>query len=343
MRAYYTEQHRLHAPRFFLARGLVRDCEERPERADILLRGAQRAGLEPILARDWSLEHKLAVHTRDYLEFLAEAHARWSELEPHGPEVIANVHPNRHAGSYPDSIVARAGWHMTDTACAMGPGTWPAALASADVALSAAAALVEGERSVYALCRPPGHHAFSDMAGGHCYLNNAAIAAAWLRRHHERVAILDVDVHHGNGTQQIFYARDDVLTVSVHADPHGFYPFFWGHVGETGEGMGTGYNHNYPLPVGTDDATWLATLDRALERIDAYRPGCLVIALGLDAYQHDPLSAFRITPDGFRRLGERLGVVAPPMLLVQEGGYLSEDLGMLLEQTLEGFRAVNGG
>lgn len=339
MRAYFTDKHRSHAPGFFLARGLVRDCEERPERADILMRGARRAGLEPVAADDWPLEHKQAVHDRDYLEFLAEAHARWSELEPHGPEVIANVHPNRHAGRYPDAIVARAGWHMADTACAMSAGTWPAALASADVALSAAAALVE-ERAVYALCRPPGHHAFSDMAGGHCFLNNCAIAAAWLRRRHERVAILDVDVHHGNGTQQIFYDRDDVLTVSIHADPHGFYPFFWGHADETGEGAGEGYNLNYPLPVGTDDSTWLSTLDRALERIDEYRPGCLVVALGLDAYQHDPLSAFRITPDGFRRLGERLGAVDLPMLLVQEGGYLSDDLAVLLERMLGGFKSA---
>lgn len=340
MRAYYTEAHRGHEPQFFLARGVVKRCEEQPGRADILFRAAMAADLEPCLAESRPLSDKQTVHSAEYLDFLREAHARWRELPGAGPEVVANVHPNRHADVYPEHIVARAGWHMGDTACAMGPGTFDAVMASADVALGAAAALSDGEREAYALCRPPGHHAFADMASGHCFLNNCAIAAQYLRRQFVRVAILDVDVHHGNGTQSIFYQRDDVLTVSVHGDPQAFYPFFWGHAEETGSGVGTGCNINFPLPIGTEEPLWLETIDRALAAVHDYRPDCLVVALGLDAYAKDPLSAFRIGIDGFHALGARLGAVELPVLLVQEGGYLSEDLGTLLDRTLTGFLAA---
>lgn len=342
MRAYYTEAHRSHEPQFFLARGVVKRCEELPERADILFRAAVAAGLEPRLAEPRPLSDKQAVHSVEYLDFLREVYPQWRELPGAGPEVIANVHPNRYPGAYPTSIVARAGWHMSDTACAIGRGTHDAVMASADVALGAAAAIIDGEREAYALCRPPGHHAFADMAGGHSYLNNAAIAAQHLLRRFARVAILDVDVHHGNGTQSIFYERDDVLTVSVHGDPAAFYPFFWGHAEETGSGKGVGYNRNFPLPIGTDETTWLETLDQALATVRDFRPDCLVIALGLDAYAKDPLSAFQIGIDGFHQLGIRLGAVELPLLLVQEGGYLSEDLGMLLHRTLDGFRMARG-
>jgi len=340
--SYYTEAHRNHRPEFFLARGVVKRCEEQPERADILLQAARAAGLEARQADRWPLHHKQAVHSTAYLDFLDNAYAQWQLLPHAGPEVIANIHPNRHCGRYSNGVVARAGWHMADTACAIGPHTYEAVMASADVALSAAAHIAAGAREAYALCRPPGHHAFADMAGGHCYLNNTAIAAQWLRQHFHTVAILDVDVHHGNGTQGIFYKRDDVLTVSVHADPVGFYPFYWGFRAETGQGRGQGYNHNCPLPIGTQEATWLRTIERALAVVNDYAPGCLVVALGLDAYAHDPLSAFQVSVDGFYTLGTRLGRMDIPMLLVQEGGYLSEDLGELLQQTLRGLRVARG-
>eukprot|EP01035_Chromulina_nebulosa_P042619 gene42619-57701_t len=178
------------------------------------------------------------VHSPEYLRFLESAWEEWIKLPDYGDEMIANFHPNRVAGSYPTSIIGKLGWHTADTACPIGPGTWAGACASTDVAVTAAQMVMDGEDAVYALCRPPGHHAYRDMAGGFCFMNNSAIAAEHLRTKHERVAILDVDVHHGNGTQGIFYGRDDVLTVSLHADPIRFYPFFWGHADERGEGLG---------------------------------------------------------------------------------------------------------
>ena len=162
--------------------------------------------------------------------------------------MIANVHPVRHAATYPTHIVGRLGWHTADTGCPIGPGTFAAACAATDVAATAAQMVLDGEDAVYALCRPPGHHAFRDVAGGFCFLNNSAVAAAHLRLKHERVAILDVDVHHGNGTQGIFYERPDVLTVSIHADPAFYYPYVWGYAHERGEGEGLGANLNIPLP-----------------------------------------------------------------------------------------------
>ncbi len=188
-----------------------------------------------------------------------------------------------------------------------------------------------GEKTAYALCRPPGHHAGPDIAGGFCYLNNTAIAAEHLRQKYRSVAILDVDLHHGNGTQMAFYDRADVLTVSLHADPMRFYPFFWGHASERGEGAGLGYNLNLPLPRGTGDEIFLKTLDVSLERIQTFAPDALVIALGLDAYEGDPIAGLAVSTDGFRQIAEKISsAIRVPTVIVQEGGYpcpeLSENL-----------------
>jgi acetoin utilization deacetylase AcuC-like enzyme len=214
---------------------------------------------------------------------------------------------------------------MADTACPITADTWSATLASAWSAVEGAELVLSGTRAAYALCRPPGHHAFTDRAGGFCYVNNCAVAATVLRREAARVAILDVDLHHGNGTQGIFYRRDDVLTVSTHADPIRFYPFFWGYAGERGEGPGLGYNLNLPLPRGSDD--------------EAYAP--VVIALGLDAHESDPFGGLRISTDGFGRIAEAVAGLGLPTLLVQEGGYLSEHLGRNLARFLEAFEAAH--
>jgi acetoin utilization deacetylase AcuC-like enzyme len=205
------------------------------------------------------------------------------------------------------------------------------------VAATAAQLVLEGEDAAYALCRPPGHHAYRDLAGGFCFLNNSAIAAAQLRLRHERVAILDVDVHHGNGTQGIFYERGDVLTVSIHADPASFYPFVWGYAHERGAGAGLGANLNIPLPIGTGDDGYLRALNAAQAMIEAFAPGALVVALGLDASEHDPLAGLAVTTDGFRRIGQAIARLGLPTVLVQEGGYLSDILGTNLTATLAGF------
>ncbi|HKX57295.1 MAG TPA: histone deacetylase family protein, partial [Xanthomonadales bacterium] len=250
-----------------------------------------------------------------------------------------NIHPDRRDGAYPASAVGQAGFHMLDTGCPISAETWNSALASAHTAVQGAALLLDEEDSAYALCRPPGHHAGRDFAAGFCYLNNSAIAAQELVAEFGRVAILDIDVHHGNGTQDIFYRRSDVLTVSLHADPERFYPFFWGHAAERGAGEGLGYNLNIPLPRGTGDKDYLAELDRALLRIESFAPGALVVALGLDAHESDPFQGLAISTEGFSKIAARIASLELPTLLVQEGGYLSADLGANLQSFLDGFLA----
>jgi acetoin utilization deacetylase AcuC-like enzyme len=197
--------------------------------------------------------------------------------------------------------------------------------------------VMDGEDAVYALCRPPGHHAYRDLAGGFCFMNNSAIAAEHLRTKHERVAILDVDVHHGNGTQGIFYSRPDVLTVSIHADPTGYYPFVWGYADEKGEGNGLGTNLNIPLAIGTGDDGFIDALALAEKTIKSFAPTALVLALGLDASEHDPLAALKVTTPGFNRIGQAVARFGLPTVIVQEGGYLSDILGANLTSTLAGF------
>jgi acetoin utilization deacetylase AcuC-like enzyme len=340
VKAVYTDLHRSHDPQFFLVRGKVTRTTEQPERADRLLAGLAAGKHQLVAPTVFGQGPRTRVHSLEYLNFLAEAWDAWSALGNAGPEMIANVHPVRHAATYPTHIVGRLGWHTADTACPIGPGTWAAACAATDVAATAAQVMLDGEDAIYALCRPPGHHAFSDVAGGFCFLNNSAVAAAHLRQKHERVAILDVDVHHGNGTQGIFYERSDVLTVSIHADPAAYYPYHWGFAHERGAGAGLGANLNIPLPLGTKDDAYLAAFETAAKTICAFAPGALVVALGLDASEHDPLAGMAITTEGFRRIGAALARLGLPTVLVQEGGYLSDLLGTNLTAVLAGFEAA---
>ena len=340
MKAVYTEHHRSHDPKFFLVRGVVKRTTEQPERADRLLKGLADGRHTLIEPTGFGQGPRARVHSPEYLRFLESAWDEWSDLPDSGPEMIANMHPVRHAATYPTHIVGKLGWHSVDTACPIGPGTWAGACAATDVAVTAAQLVMDGEDAAYALCRPPGHHAYRDQAGGFCFLNNSAIAAAHLRQKHERVAILDVDVHHGNGTQGIFYRRGDVFTVSIHADPVAYYPFVWGYAHERGEGDGQGANLNIPLPIGTGDDGYIEALGAARKAIAAFAPTALVLALGLDASEHDPLAALKITTDGFRRIGEAVARFGLPTVIVQEGGYLSDILGANLTATLGGFEAA---
>ena len=346
MKVFYSDAHTSHEPRHFLVSGAPQANPEVAARAEALLTSATQASHEihRIDDPDPGLAPLAAVHTPEYLQFLAGIYERWQRIEGASAEVIPNIHPNWRDGRYPASAVGQAGYHMADTACPISAGTWPAARAAAGLALAAAKAVFEETDApsvpvAYALCRPPGHHAFADMAGGFCYLNNAAIAAQWLRRKVSRVAILDVDVHHGNGTQGIFYQRRDVLTVSLHADPHRFYPFFWGHADERGAGPGLGYNLNLPLPRGSGDAPYLEALTRALLRLQSFAPDALVVALGLDAHERDPLVGLQVTTDGFARIGEAIAQLGLPTVLLQEGGYLTDELGPNLASFLSGFEA----
>ncbi|HET6565442.1 MAG TPA: histone deacetylase family protein [Xanthomonadales bacterium] len=339
MKVIFSELQKDHYPKHFLSSGARQENPEVPERADRLLQAALDAGLELLEPEDAGLEPVSAVHTPEYTQFLQNIYRRWCYIEGASPEVVPNIHPARRDGAYPASAVGQAGYHMLDTGCPISAETWGSALVSAHVALQGAALLVDEEDCAYALCRPPGHHAGKDYAAGFCYLNNSAIAAQELLAEFGRVAILDIDVHHGNGTQDIFYQRSDVLTVSLHADPARFYPFFWGHAAERGEGDGLGYNLNIPLSRGTGDKDYITELDRALARIEAFAPGALVVALGLDAHESDPFQGLAITTGGFGKIAARIAGLELPTLLVQEGGYLSDDLGANLQSFLDGFSA----
>lgn len=328
---------RAHDPRFFLSSGAPRPCPEQPARVAALLAGVQSLGLRVQAPADHGLDAIAAVHPSRYLRFLQTIHARWQRIEGASPEVIANIHPSGQGGGYPASAVGQAGFHMTDTSCPIGPQTWSSAYASAQCAIEGSALILQGHRAAYALCRPPGHHAFCESAGGFCYLNNTAIAAQQLTLAGRRVAVLDVDLHHGNGTQGIFYDRPDVLTVSLHAHPERFYPFFWGYPEERGAGAGEGANLNLCLARGSPDAVFLAALDQALAAITLWGADTLVLALGLDAFAGDPLAGLAVSTAGFARIGAAIAALHLPTLIVQEGGYLCPELGQNLAAVLTAF------
>lgn len=349
MQIVFSDAQMAHAPQRFLVRGEWKPCPEKPERATLLLNGLQqhKAGHE-IIAPNWlkpEVTHAAiaSVHDARYLQFLQTAYRRWAALPGSADLVTPNVHPRSRADAYPQSIVGQAGYHMADTACPIGTDTWTAVEASAASAVHAAALVLDGRQAAYALCRPPGHHAYADMAGGFCYLNNSAIAAQYLRQRADRVAIIDIDVHHGNGTQAIFYDRSDIYTASIHADPANFYPFFWGYADETGSGDGAGFNRNIPLPLGGDDQAYLQALSAVIDGTQKTRPDMLVVALGLDASKADPLAGLQVTTEGFREAGRLLGRMHLPTVLVQEGGYPSVELGVNLAAVLDGFQMGRDG
>ena len=287
MKAFWDPACLRHAPQFFLQRGVVRSNFEVPARALALLEGCAALGLPAQAPPPPSMAALRAVHDPAYLDFLHDAPATWAALPGAGAELVPNIHPSPEMlanGAQPGTaVVGRLGWFTADTSCPITADTWPAAHAAAACALAAAEEALAG-RTAYALCRPPGHHAYPARAGGHCYLNNAALAAQRLRDGGAaRVAVLDIDSHHGNGTQGVFWDRDDVLFVSVHGDPVGYYPWYVGHAGERGGGAGEGCNVNLPLPQETGDAGWLAAVADGLDAVRRFRADALVLSLGFDA------------------------------------------------------------
>lgn len=337
MKVVFDDRQNRHDPKHYLSSGAPQANPEVPERATRLLAAAVASGLEQEKPDDYGIEALEAVHTDRYLHFLEHIYPRWQRIPDASNEVFPNIHPDGRDNGYPASAVGQVGFHVYDASCPITADTWEAARWSANTAIHAAHRVLDGARACYALSRPPGHHAGSDLVGGFCYLNNAAIATEVLLAKYDSVAILDVDVHHGNGTQDIFYERDDVLTVSIHADPTRFYPFFWGYAGERGSGDGIGANLNLPLLRGTGDDDYLKALDKAMQSIDDFEPGAIVVALGLDASERDPFKGFDITTAGFGRIGQRIAAADLPTLLVQEGGYLSDVLGDNLAAFLDGF------
>jgi acetoin utilization deacetylase AcuC-like enzyme len=339
----YDEVQRLHAPDTFIVAGRPAPIPERPVRIDMLLQGVKAVGSEIRQPPPISNNILALAHTQEYLSFLDTLRERWGHVPNASDIPLPNVYAIQRNTlppiTRPDAVVAQAGYHLGDGACPVTETTLAAARASAACAVEAARLVMAGEKIAYALCRPPGHHAASDLAAGFCFYNNSAIAAELLTRAGKRVAILDIDVHHGNGTEAIFYDRADVLTVSIHVDPKRFYPFFWGYESETGRGAGEGFNLNLPRERGLDLKAYLAALEIALQRITDFGADHLVVAAGLDMAIDDPFKGFAITTDNFSAIGRRIAELKLPMVIVQEGGYPSDNLGQNLASLLSGLSA----
>ena len=332
--AYFDERQLLHEPARELHNGGWAAYAEKSSRAGTIAAGLGK--LKP--ARDFGLEPLLGVHDAGYVEFLRNAMREW-RTSGRGGDAIGYAWPvvrRREIGL--DRIDAKLGRYSFDAATPISEGTWEASYWSAQTALTALAAILDGEaRTSFALCRPPGHHSGRDYCGGYCYLNNAAIAAEQARRSGRRVAILDIDYHHGNGTQDIFYDDPDVLFVSIHADPATDYPFFWGHADERGEGAGEGKTLNLPLPRGTDAERYGIAIDQALEAVSAHRPDLLVLSFGADTFEDDPISHFRLRQADYPLIAGRIAGLGLPVLVVMEGGYAVEALGHNVGAFMSGF------
>ena len=340
MKVVHTERHRGHDPRVETYLGVPVPANEVPARAEAIVAALSAdGGFDTGGPTEHGTAPILAVHDPGLVRFLEEA---WQETVRQSIDrafLVADTYPTRSMFSgmseafvatrpEPVAIGGRVGWWGLDSSNPLVAGTYDAARGAVDVALTTVDLVLGGETVAYGLCRPPGHHAAAAMAGGYCFFNNAAIAAqAIVERTGERVAILDVDVHHGNGTQQIFWRRGDVLYASLHADPRRLYPFFLGHADEVGEGPGSGANLNLPQPLRADDPTYLADLDRALEAIDATPGSIVVVSLGFDTYEHDPIGDLALTTAGYHEMGRRVAALGRRLVVLQEGGYFVPDLG----------------
>ncbi len=324
-----------HAPTRELHNGGWTDYQETPTRAENIAKAVQPG----ITASDWGIEPIEAVHDPDYLRFLGAAYADWQSAGREG-DAIPYVWPI--IGRRPLNLAridARLGQYSYDAGTPIAAHSWDAAYWSAQTALTALNGLLaEGRKSAFALCRPPGHHAGRDYLGGYCYLNNAAIAAREAqRRGAGPVAILDIDYHHGNGTQDIFYDDPEVFFASIHADPATDYPFYWGHSDERGAGAGSGATLNLPLPRGTAMAAYEPALEAALTAISNWGALTIILSFGADTYAGDPISYFALERGDFRLIGRRIAQMDLPTLIVMEGGYATDDLGHNVASFLSGF------
>ena len=342
MLTYLNPAQSQHAPRFEFFRGERVPCVEGPARADFVVQALRAHSHALCLPEVDSTPQLERIHTPRYLCFLRTAWDQWLALGAANADVqpFPSVWPVRTLRSdvEPANFTARLGLYSMDNGSPLSAGTWAAAKMAADAAASAAQALQGGERAAFCATRPPGHHAGPDFMGGYCFLNNAAVAAQALRDGGAaRVAVLDVDYHHGNGTQAIFYERADVLFVSIHGDPRTEYPFYLGHADETGAGEGAGCNLNLPLPAGSSAARWFSALEAACARVARHRADALVVSLGLDTFAGDPISTFQLQAADFTCLGQRLRRLGLPVIFVLEGGYAAAALGENAVCVLEGF------
>jgi acetoin utilization deacetylase AcuC-like enzyme/GNAT superfamily N-acetyltransferase len=307
--------HRIHHVR---ERGYV----ERPARIEILEQILTEKGMfDRVTPKSHGGRMLREVHDPDFVNYLKTVCEKLALTRPVYPYVFPVRHPERK----PKELAVRAGYYCIDTFTPLDQNAYRAARAAVDVALSGAEELLEGRPMAYALCRPPGHHAGRRVFGGFCYFNNAAVAAQALSEE-GKVAVLDIDFHHGNGTQDIFWTRSDVLTISIHGHPNYAYPYFSGFPDEIGEGFGRGCNRNYPLSENAGDELYLSTLDKALDGIDRFKPTFLVISLGYDTMSGDPTGSFALSVRAMQTIGTRVASLHRPLLFVQEGGYSLRNL-----------------
>ncbi|HEY0281448.1 MAG TPA: histone deacetylase family protein [Rhizomicrobium sp.] len=343
MKTFYSAVHFGHDPLTQFEGGVLAPAVEIPIRAERVKAEVEERKIGPVLApAQFDDAPILRVHDAGLVNFLGVAHAEWRQrYGENAPAALPSAWPAHglRDGRNGD-IEAKLGSYAFSADTPILRGTWAAAREAVNVALSAAQAIRAGDKSAFALTRPPGHHAAFDVYGGFCYLNNIAIAAQWLADAGMRPAILDVDYHHGNGTQAIFYGRPDVFVCSLHADPHFAYPHYLGFVDEQGEGAGAGYNLNLPLPADTEWGVYEQALTLGLKAVEAFGPDVLLVSLGLDTYINDPIASFRLKQADYLRLGEKLAALKHPTLFVFEGGYDIEALGEITANVLEGFESA---
>lgn len=350
MRFYFSDHQLDHNPQQYMVHGRIVHAFETQARPAILQQAFHDAGLTMATPADAGLDAILAVHAGHYVDYLRTAHDEFMQLPNHGPEVLPNVFSYRGAGpdfaprgpARPTGIIGRSGWYVGDLSAIITHGTYSSSIASAHAAIAAADDLLSGARASVALCRPPGHHAYVDRASGFCFLNNAAIAAEKLRTRFARVAILDFDTHHGDGTQAIFYRRDDVFFGSVHTDPSAYYPHYVGYADERGAGAGVGFNLNLPLAYGAGDTEFIAANQTLLAQAKKFGAEALVISAGWDAHVRDPLSKLKVTTDAYARIGELYGRANLPAVIIQEGGYALDAIGEAALAFAKAFRAASG-
>ncbi|WEK44462.1 MAG: histone deacetylase family protein [Candidatus Sphingomonas colombiensis] len=334
MRRFFAPAQLTHAPRRELHNGGFTDYAEKPSRAEMILNAI--GGAE--MPADRGAAPILAVHDADYVRFLQDAPRLWQEAGRPGEAIPYAFPVVRRRALRLDRVDALLGRYAFDATTPITPETYTAAYWSAQTALGAAHAVLGGERAAFALCRPPGHHAGADYYGGYCHLNVAAIAAQAARSTGmAKVAILDIDYHHGNGTQDIFWERGDVFYASVHADPASDYPFYWGHADETGEGDGAGATLNLPLPHGTRADAFRRAQGQALEAIARFGAELLVVSFGADTWEGDPISHFALTTGDYALLARDIASTALPSIIVMEGGYAVDALGANVTSFLSGF------
>lgn len=343
MLAVYSDDHKLHEGKHEFYLGELITPFDHPSRLESIVKSlADSASCKIIPPSKFGLEPILRVHTPEYVDFLKNAFNDWRK--GYGEmDAFPIAWPTRAMRqTMPNDISGKLGYYSFDSVTPITAGTWQAIISSANVALTGVELIGDNQRSAFSICRPPGHHASQDQYGGFCFFNNASIATeAFVENGAKRVAILDIDYHHGNGTQKIFYDRSDVLFLSIHADPSMDFPYYLGYASETGTGEGEGYNMNYPLPWGTTWQYYKEVLNQAAKKIQSFSPDILVVSLGVDTFEKDPLSQFKLISENFSSMGQMIGRLSLPTHFIMEGGYAIDEIGINVNNLITGFTAVS--